>query len=52
MIPYAVSIKYMLAGFTAIFFILVIYLFSLFFRWSTLKRDLKTLNELEKQDLS
>jgi HAMP domain-containing protein len=49
MIPYAVSIKYMLAGYAAIFLVLVIYLFSLFFRWRRLKRDLQTLEELEKQ---
>ena len=49
MIPYAVSIKYMLAGFTAIFLVLVIYLISLFVRWRRLKRDLQTLEELEKQ---
>jgi HAMP domain-containing protein len=49
MIPYAVSIKYMLAGYAAIFLVLVIYLFSLFFRWRRLKRDLQTLEELEKK---
>jgi len=49
MIPYAVSIKYMLAGFTAIFLVLVIYLISLFVRWRRLKRDLQTFEELEKQ---
>jgi len=49
MIPYAVSIKYMLAGYAAIFLVLVIYLFSLFFRWRRLKRDLQTLEELEKE---
>ena len=49
MIPYAVSIKYMLAGYAAIFLVIVIYLFSLFFRWRRLKRDLQTLEELEKQ---
>jgi hypothetical protein len=49
MIPYVVSIKYMLAGYAAIFLVLVIYLFSLFFRWRRLKRDLQTLEELEKQ---
>ena len=49
MIPYVVSIKYMLAGFFAIFLILVIYLVSLFIRWRKLKRDLQTLEKLEKQ---
>ena len=49
MIPFAVSIKYMLAGFTVILLVLVIYLVSLFVRWRRLKRDLQTLEELEKQ---
>ena len=49
MIPFAVSIKYMLAGFTAILLVLVIYLVSLFVRWRRLKQDLQTLEDLEKQ---
>jgi hypothetical protein len=49
MIPFAVSIKYMLAGFTAILLVLVIYLVSLFVRWRRLRRDFQTLEELEKQ---
>lgn len=49
MIPNAVSIKYMLAGFTAIFLILAIYLVSLFVRWRRLKRDIQTLEELEER---
>jgi len=49
MIPFAVSIKYMLAGYTAILLVFVIYLVSLFVRWRRLKRDLQTLEELEKQ---
>jgi len=49
MIPYAVSIKYMLFGYTAIFIVLTVYLVSLFIRWQGLKRDLQTLDDLEKQ---
>ncbi len=49
MIPYAVSIKYMIAGYAAIFVVLAVYLVSLFLRWRRLKRDLQTLEDLEKQ---
>ncbi|MGB8213900.1 MAG: hypothetical protein WCE68_10115 [Anaerolineales bacterium] len=49
MIAYAISIKYMLAGYAAIFIILVAYLTSLFFRWKRLKEDLQALKDLEKQ---
>jgi regulatory protein YycI of two-component signal transduction system YycFG len=47
MIPYAISIKYMLAGFIAIFLIIAIYLVSLFVRWRRLKRDFQNLEEVE-----
>jgi CcmD family protein len=49
MIPYAVSIKYMLAGYTVIFIVLTIYLVSLFTRWQKLKRDLQTLESLQEK---
>jgi regulatory protein YycI of two-component signal transduction system YycFG len=49
MIPYAISIKYMLAGFIAIFLIIAIYLISLFVRWRRLKRDFQNLEEIENQ---
>jgi hypothetical protein len=49
MIPYAVSIKYMIAGYAAIFIVLAIYLSSLIIRWRRLKHDLQTLEDLEKQ---
>jgi hypothetical protein len=48
MIPELVSVKYMLAGFTAILLVLTVYLISLFVRWRRLKRDLQTLEEMEK----
>jgi regulatory protein YycI of two-component signal transduction system YycFG len=50
MIPYAISIKYMLAGFIAIFLIIAIYLVSLFVRWRRLKRDFQNLEEVENLD--
>ena len=48
MIPYAVSIKYMLVGYVAIFIVLTVYLVSLFIRWQRLKRDLQTLEDMDK----
>jgi CcmD family protein len=50
MIPYNISIKYMLAGYAVIFFTLAIYLVSLFTRWRRLKRDLQTLENLQNQE--
>jgi len=47
MIDYAISIKYMITGYTAILVILVIYLVSLFLRWRKLKRDLETFKNLK-----
>ena len=49
MIAYAVSIKYMLAGYAIILVVLMAYLVSLFLRWRKLKRDLKTLDELNNK---
>jgi CcmD family protein len=49
MIAYAVSIKYMLAGYAAIFVVLMVYLVSLFLRWRKLKRDLQILDELNNK---
>ncbi|MEW6092735.1 MAG: CcmD family protein [Chloroflexota bacterium] len=49
MIPYEVSIKYMLAGYIVILLVLAAYLASLFVRWKKLKRELKTLQEIEKK---
>lgn len=46
MIEYEISIKYMLAGYSAALVVLAVYLTSLFLRWRSLKRDLKTLEEL------
>jgi hypothetical protein len=49
MIDPAVSIKYMLAGYIAISAVLAIYLISLVVRWRNLKRDLQTLDEIQKK---
>jgi CcmD family protein len=49
MIAYSISIKYMFAGYAAIFIVLTAYLVSLFVRWQRLKRDLQTMENLEKQ---
>jgi CcmD family protein len=49
MLDYAVSIKYMTAGYLVIFTVLAIYLISLFVRWKNLKRDMETLKEIQKK---
>ena len=48
MIAYAISIKYMLAGYAVIFIVLTIYLVSLLIRWQRLKHDLRELENLEE----
>jgi CcmD family protein len=45
MIPYDVSIKYMIAGYTVIFIVLAVYLTSLAVRFRRLRQDLKLLTE-------
>ncbi len=50
MIPYAISIKYMIAGYAVIFVVLAVYLASLFLRWRNLKRDLQSLEETGKKE--
>jgi CHASE1-domain containing sensor protein len=49
MIPYATSIKYMLAGYGVILSVLIIYLVSLFVRFRNLKRDIQMLEEIRKK---
>jgi hypothetical protein len=49
MIPYVVSLKYMIAGYAVIFIVLIIYLVNLFIQWQRLKNDLKTLEDLQKR---
>jgi len=50
MIEYAISLKYMLAGYAVILTVLVLYIVSLFIRWRNLKRDLQMLKEIQKKD--
>jgi hypothetical protein len=52
MIPFAKSIHYMTIGYGAILTMLALYLVSLVGRWQKLKRDLRTLEELKKDDQS
>jgi hypothetical protein len=49
MIAYAISIKYMVAAYAVILSVLTIYIISLFVRWRKLKRDLQTLDALDKE---
>ncbi len=49
MLPYDVSIKYMIAGYAVIIVILAIYVASLVMRWRNLKRDLKTLQDIDSK---
>jgi len=49
MLEYAVSIKYMLAGYAVIFTVLALYLISIFIRWHHLKRDFQTLKEIQEK---
>jgi hypothetical protein len=49
MIPYEVSIKYMIGGYAVILTVLAVYLVSLITRWKNLKRDLKTLQDTDKK---
>lgn len=49
MIPYDVSIKYMIAGYAVIIIILAIYVASLLARWRNLKRDLKVLQDTDSK---
>ena len=49
MIEYATSIKYMLAGYAVILTVLAFFIVSLFIRWRNLKRDLQTLEEIQKK---
>ncbi len=48
MLGYAISLKYMFAGYGVIFTILAIYIISLLACWRNLKRDLNSLDEIKK----
>lgn len=49
MIAYAISIQYLIAGYSVIFIALTAYLASLLFRWQRLKQDLHILENLAEQ---
>lgn len=49
MIPYEISIKYMIAGYSVILIVLASYLASYVVRWKNLKRDIKTLQDIENK---
>ena len=49
MLNEAISINYMLAGYAVILTALAKYLVSLFTRWSSFKRDLVMLKEIQKK---
>lgn len=49
MIPYATSLKYMLAGYGVILSVLIIYLVSLFIRFRNLRREMLLLEEIRKK---
>ena len=40
---------YMIGGYAVFFGVIAIYLLSLFIRWVNLKRDIRTLQELEEK---
>jgi hypothetical protein len=42
--------NYMIAGYTVIFGVMLIYLVSLFMRWRNLKQDAALLQELEEKE--
>ncbi len=49
MIPYAESMRYMIAGYAAIFIIIGFYLVSLIARWRRTRRDLETLESVKQR---
>ena len=51
MLDYAISIRYMFAGYAVILVVLAAYIGSLFIRWVNLKRDLQALEEPDKYEL-
>jgi hypothetical protein len=50
MLEYAISIKYMLAGYAVILIVLAVYVISLFIRWRNLEQDLHLLEDIRKND--
>jgi|BarGraIncu01121A_1022015.scaffolds.fasta_scaffold101378_2 hypothetical protein len=50
MLGYAISIKYMFAGYAVILVVLAVYIVSFFIRWRSLKRDLHALEEINNEE--
>jgi hypothetical protein len=46
----AETTRYMIAGYSVIFSIMLLYIISIFVRRRNLKRDIKTLNDLESKE--
>jgi len=46
----AETTRYMIAGYTVIFSIMLLYIISIFIRRRNLKRDLQTLTEMEAKE--
>ncbi len=45
MIPYDISIRYMVAGYAVIILVLITYVLSLLSRWMVLKRNLRSIKD-------
>ena len=50
MIPYSISIKYMVAGYLTILSVLTVYLGSLIIRWHRLAREMNILEKLDRDE--
>jgi hypothetical protein len=50
MLDYAISMKYMLAGYTIIVSVLLVYIISLIVRWRNLNKVLHTMKDIHKID--
>lgn len=49
-VPPPDTLSYMIAGYAVIFGVILVYLISLFIRQHSLRRDLQTLEDLEKEE--
>ena len=49
MLDHTISIQFMLGGYAAFFVLFMVYVVSLLVRWRNLKRELKSLDEMEKK---
>jgi hypothetical protein len=49
MLPYDVSLKYMIVGYIVIFGVLLVYLVSLFVRWKNRLQEWKALHKIEEK---